>query len=128
MQIELIRRYTDAKIFFHSCGSVVELIPDMIDMGIDILNPVQVTSKGMDPALLKKRFGKDLVFWGGVDTQKTLPFSTPEEVREHTKSLIEILAPGGGFVFSTNHNIQSGTPPENLMEMYRTVSRHGAYE
>jgi len=128
VQIELIRRYTDAKIFFHSCGSVVELIPDMIDMGIDILNPVQVTSKGMDPGILKEEFGKDLVFWGGVDTQKTLPFSTPEEVREHTESLIQILAPGGGFVFSTNHNIQSGTPPENLMEMYRTVSRHGAYE
>jgi uroporphyrinogen decarboxylase len=128
MQIELIRRYTDAKIFFHSCGSVVKLIPDMIDMGIDILNPVQITAKGMDPRVLKEQFGKDLVFWGGVDTQKTLPFSTSQEVRKHTESLIRILAPGGGFVFSTNHNIQSGTPPENLMAMYRTVSKHGAYE
>jgi uroporphyrinogen decarboxylase len=125
--IDLIKRKSNAKVFLHSCGSVIDFIPDIIEMGVDILNPVQVRAKGMDPIKLKREYGKDLVFWGGVDTQQLLPFGTPEEVSEQCKRLIDALAPGGGFVFNTSHNIQSGTPPENLLAMYRTAVDFGAY-
>ena len=100
----------------------------MIEIGIDILNPVQLTARGMEAKKLKREFGKDMVFWGGIDTQKILPFGSPDEVRQHTREVIDALAPGGGFVFNTNHNIQSGTPPENLLAMYETVAQYGKYK
>jgi len=113
------------KIIFHSCGNVRSIIPDLIEMGVDILNPVHVNATGMEPLQLKKDFGKSIVFWGGgVDTQKVLPSGTPKEVRDDVQRNIEALAPGGGFVFSTVHNIQAEVPPENIMAMWETLMEY----
>jgi len=115
-------------LFMHSDGAVAPLIPDLIEIGVDILNPIQYTAGGMDLAVLKKQFGRDLVFWGGgCDTQKVLPFGTPQQVREEVRRAIEILAPGGGFVFCQVQIIQPETPPENLVAMYETVAAYGGY-
>jgi len=122
-----IKEHSGAYLFYHTCGSVYELIPDLIEIGIDILNPVQVSANGMDSKKLKKEFGKDIVFWGGCDTQKVLPFGTPEEVRQEVKRRIEDFAPGGGFVFNQVHNIQAGVPPENIEAMYEAVKEFGKY-
>lgn len=112
-------------IFYHTCGAVKELIPDLIEAGVDILNPVQVNAKGMDSKELKKLFGKDITFWGGgVDTQHILPHGTPQEVRDETKRRIEDLAPGGGFIFNPVHNVQRDVPPENYMAMWETLQEY----
>ncbi len=114
-----LHRNTSWKTFIHSCGSVVELIPDFIEAGFDILNPVQTAAAGMDPKGLKERFGEQIVFWGGgVDTQRTLPFGTPEEVKAEVRDRVEIFGRGGGFIFSAVHNIQAGIPVENLVAMF----------
>jgi hypothetical protein len=114
-----VHRHTSWKTFIHSCGSVVQLIPEFIAAGFDILNPVQTAAAGMDPRRLKERFGEQVVFWGGgVDTQHTLPFGTPEEVRREVRERVAVLGKGGGFVFATIHNIQAGIPVENLLAMY----------
>lgn len=113
------------KLIFHSCGNVRPIIPDLVEMGVDILNPVHINATGMDPAGLKRDFGRDIVFWGGgVDTQTVLPTGTPEEVREDVRRNIEALAPGGGFVFNTVHNIQAEVPPENIMAMWETLMEY----
>jgi len=113
---------TKWKTFLHSCGAIEPLIPEFIDAGFDILNPVQVSAVGMDPALLKEKYGKDLVFWGGgVDTQKILPFGTPEEVREEVEKRLKIFSKGGGFIFNAIHNIQAKTPVENVVSMIESV-------
>jgi len=118
-----IHALTSWKVFIHSCGAIHEIIPDFIEAGFDILNPVQVSAKGMDPSWLKKEFGNDMVFWGGgVDTQKTLPFGTPEEVYREVRRNIDIFSPGGGFVFNSVHNIQSNVPVENILAMFRAVN------
>jgi hypothetical protein len=118
-----VHEHTPWKTFIHSCGSVVALLPDIIAAGFDILNPVQCSATGMDPQTLKDRFGAQITFWGGgVDTQKTLPFGTPDEVRRQVRQRIEIFNRGGGFVFNTVHNVQSRTPAENLLAMYETVA------
>jgi uroporphyrinogen decarboxylase len=123
-----IRGKTDAKIFIHSCGSFLEVIPDLIEVGVQILNPVQYTAEGMDSRLLKREFGADLVFWGGgVDTQRILPRGSPEEVRKNVREQIETLAPGGGFVFNTVHNIQADVPPENLAAMFEAFEMFAPY-
>lgn len=110
------------KLLFHSCGNVRPIIPDLIEMGADILNPVHVNATGMEPVQLKKDFGKDIVFWGGgVDTQHVLPNGSVEEVADDVKRNTDALAPGGGFVFSTVHNIQAEVPPENIMSMWNTL-------
>lgn len=111
-----------AKIMFHSCGNVRSMIPDFIEMGIDIINPVHINAFGMEPYQLKKDFGKDIVFWGGgVDTQKILPYGTVSEVKTDVKKNIDALAPGGGFVFAAVHNIQSEVPPENIIAMCEAI-------
>lgn len=116
-------------IFYHTCGSVKPLIPYLIDEGVDILNPVQVNAADMDTKVLKKEFGKDITFWGGgVDTQHVLPFGKPQEVKEEVKRRIAELAPGGGFVFSAVHNVQSDVPPENFMAMWETLQEYGWYK
>ena len=126
--VEAIRRKTPAKIYYHSCGAVAEFIPDFIEVGFDILNPVQLSARGMDPKALKARYGRDIAFWGGgVDTQRTLPFGKPAEVAEEVKRNIDALAPGGGFVFATVHNIQAGVPPENIVAAFDTAREHGRY-
>ncbi len=118
----------DAKLFFHSCGNVRPLLPDFIELGVDILNPVHVRAAGMNPVELKRDFGRDIVFWGGgVDTQDVLPYGTPAEVRDDVRRNIEALAPGGGFVFNTVHNIQADVPPENIVAMWQALQAHGVY-
>ena len=101
---------------------MIALLPDIIDAGFDVLNPVQCSAAGMDPRTLKERFGAKITFWGGgVDTQKTLPFGTPEEIRRQVRERIEIFGRGGGFVFNTVHNVQAGVPAENLLALYEAV-------
>jgi hypothetical protein len=113
---------TTWKCFKHSCGSVERFFESFIEAGFDIMNPVQCSAAGMDPAELKRRYGSRLVFWGGgVDTQKTLPFGTPQEVRKEVLRRCEILAPGGGFVFNSIHNLQAGTPVANIVAMLDAV-------
>jgi hypothetical protein len=117
-----VHRHTPWKTFIHTCGSVIALLPDIVDAGFDILNPVQCSAAGMDPKTLKDQFGDKLVFWGGgVDTQKTLPFGTPDEVRAEVRQRMEIFGAGGGFVFNPVHNVQAATPQENLLALYDTV-------
>ncbi|MCD8349959.1 MAG: hypothetical protein LUC93_05030 [Planctomycetaceae bacterium] len=119
---EWIHQNTDWKIAKHNCGAVEPFIPLLIESGFDILNPVQCSAVGMDPTHLKKEFGKDITFWGGgVDTQKTLPFGTPREVRTEVLERCEIFAKDGGFVFNAIHNIQAGTPLENIVAMLDAV-------
>lgn len=130
MLFDFIRKkaQNEVHIFYHSCGAVKPLIPYLIDEGVDILNPVQVNAGGMDTKELKREFGKDITFWGGgVDTQKILPFGTPEQVREEVKRRINDLSKDGGFVFSAVHNVQSDVPPENFMAMWETLQEFGKY-
>jgi hypothetical protein len=123
-----VHTHTPWKTFIHSCGSVRAFTEDFIDAGFDILNPVQTSAAHMDPAELKAQFGDRITFWGGgVDTQRTLPFGTPEEVRQEVRERIEVLGPGGGFVFNTVHNVQAQVPIENLLAMYETVQAYGVY-
>ena len=123
-----IHRNTPYKTFFHSCGSIFELIEGFIEMGADILNPVQCSAANMDPASLKEHFGHRIAFWGGgVDTQRTLPFGSPAEVEEEVRQRMHVFAPGGGYVFNPVHNIQQGTPPENIVAAYDAAARWGRY-
>jgi uroporphyrinogen decarboxylase len=111
------------KVMLHCCGGVRELLPDLIDAGLDAINPVQISCAGMDPRELKREFGKDLVLWGGgCDTQEILPYATPEAVRRHVAEQLGILKPGGGFVFQQVHNILAGVPPENIVAMFEAVN------
>jgi len=126
--LEAIKSKTDAKIYYHGCGAVYDLIPDLIELGFDIINPVQVSARGMDTKRLKEEYGKDIVFWGGgVDTQRVLPFGKPEEVADEVKRRIDDLAPGGGFVFAAVHNIQALVPPENIVTAFETALEYGRY-
>jgi len=119
---EWVHAKTTWKTFFHSCGSILAFLDDFIDAGVDIINPVQCSAFGMDAKVLKEKYGESLVFWGGgIDTQRTLPFGTPDEVKEQVKERIEILGQGGGFVFSAIHNIQPQTPIENLVALFEAV-------
>jgi hypothetical protein len=119
---DLIHRHSNWKTFIHSCGDVYPLIPDFIEAGFDILNPVQCSAAEMDPIRLKREFGRDIVFWGGgIDTQHTLPFGTPDEVYRQCRERIDIFAPDGGFVFDAIHNIQGPTPVENMLALFRAI-------
>ena len=125
---DLIHSRSRAKVFFHSCGSVRMAIPDLIEAGVDILNPGQVSATGMDSAELKREYGRDLVFWGGgVDTQHVLGTGTVAQVRDEVRRRLDDLMPGGGFVFNAVHNIQGNVPPENIVAMWQTVRELGVY-
>ena len=126
---KVIKENSHAKILLHSCGSVYKLIPDFIEIGVDALNPVQLTAKDMgDSAKLKREFGDTLTFWGGgCDTQRVLPFGTLEEVREEVKRRIKDLAPRGGFVFAPVHNIQPDVGPEKICTLYDAALDFGRY-
>ena len=116
------------RIFFHTCGSVVDLLPDLIETGIDILNPVQVNATGMgDTADLKRRFGDAVTFWGGIDTQQVLPGGSPQSVKDEVRRRIDDLAPGGGYVLNTVHNIQADVPPENVLAIVEALDEYGWY-
>lgn len=118
-----VHQHTSWKTFMHSDGAIMPLLPSFAEAGIDILNPVQWTAKNMDPQTIKDRFGQDFVFWGaGVDTQKTLPFGTPDQVRAEVKQNLRIFGRDGGYVFTSIHNIQPGVPVENLLAFYQTVA------
>ncbi len=113
-----------ARVFLHSCGAVAELIEDFIQIGVDILNPVQTSAAGMQPAGLKARFGERIVFWGGgADVQRILPLGTPEEVRRDVRRRLEVFTPGGGYVFAPIHNLQADVPPENVVAMYEEAAK-----
>jgi uroporphyrinogen decarboxylase len=123
---ERVRRRSGMHLFLHSCGAIADLLPDLIDIGVEIINPVQTSAAGMDPARLKREFGKDITFWGGgCDTQTVLPNGTPDEVEAHVRERLKIFSPGGGFVFNQIHNIMPNVPPQNIEAMYRAVRNYG---
>jgi len=127
--LQHIKSLTTAKIWYHTCGSVTEYIPDLLDNGIDILNPVQTSAKNMDPKQLKEKYGDKLVFWGAaIDAQHILPFAKPSEVREHVRKNIEIFKPGGGYVFNNIHNIQVDVPAENIEAIFDAAYEFGFYD
>lgn len=118
-----IHEHTQWKTFFHSCGAVADFLQDFYESGVDILNPVQLSARGMDGKMLKEQWGDKFVFWGGgVDTQKTLPFGTPEEVYQEVTERLELFSKGGGYVFNTVHNIQANVPVENLAAMFQALN------
>ena len=126
--IDFIKARTSAKIFFHSCGDVFPLIEDFIDIGVDILNPIQTSSGKMsDLATLKKRFGKNIVFCGGIDSHRILPYGSAEEVRQEVRRVIGILGPGGGTMIGAVHTVMNDVPPENVLAMVDAVEEFGHY-
>ncbi len=125
--VDAIRRKSRAHVYLHSCGSIYRLIPDIVECGIDVLNPVQVNAEEMDSARLKREFGKDLTFWGGGCSPVILQMGSPRDVVEEVKRRIHDLAPGGGFVFGSVHNIQANVPPENIVAMFDAAREFGGY-
>jgi uroporphyrinogen decarboxylase len=122
-----VHELTSARLLYHTCGSVVQLIDDLIEIGVEVLNPVQVAAAGMDTEELKRRFGDRIAFWGGVDTQRVMPMGTPDEVRAEARRRIRDLAPGGGYVVDTVHNVQADVPPENICALYEEAAHFGHY-
>jgi len=120
-----VHERTSMKTLLHSCGSIHELMPDLIEAGVDIINPVQISAANMEPERLKRDFGADITFWGGgADTRKVLPKGTPEEVKDHVRRNVETFAPGGGFVFATAHNMLPDVPPENIVAMFEALDEY----
>jgi len=118
-----VHEHTNWKVFFHTCGDIVPILDDLIEVGVDIINPVQFSAAEMDLEFLKNRYGDKLIFWGGgVDPQKTLPFGSPEEVAEETRHNVSIMSKGGGYVCAAVHNIQGPTPPENIIAFFRAIN------
>jgi uroporphyrinogen decarboxylase len=121
-----IKENSDLYLFLHSCGSIYDFLPDLIEIGVDIINPVQISAKKMEPEQLKKEFGQDLVFWGGgIDTQGAFSHGTLADICRETEENIKVFAPGGGFVFTQVHNIQSEVPPEKIVTLYKTAIKKG---
>jgi uroporphyrinogen decarboxylase len=126
--IKIVRKYSKAKIYFHSCGAIREYIPDLIDIGVDAINPVQIQARNMGSAELKRDFGRDLCFWGGgADPNKVMSRGSPQDVREEVKRRIHDFAPGGGFIFASVHNIQSEVPVENVIAFFDAALEFGRY-
>jgi uroporphyrinogen decarboxylase len=125
--IGFIKQRTQAKIIHHCCGACHAIIGDLIEIGVDALNPTQTSAEGMDPFELKKEFGKDMTFWGGIDVRHLLPKGSVQDVEREVKRHIDALAPGGGFIFAPSHIIQSDCRPENVLAMYRTALEYGRY-
>jgi uroporphyrinogen decarboxylase len=120
---QAIRKRTNARIALHSCGNVRPLLPDIIDTGVEVLHPFQHCCDAMEPAALKREFGSDLVFWGGMDTQRFLPKAAPEEVRAEVRRITDIMCGKGGFIFAPTHNLQGDVPPENVVAMYEEAQK-----
>jgi uroporphyrinogen decarboxylase len=124
---DYVHTHSSMHTFLHSCGSLYKLLPDLIEAGYDVINPVQINSRDMEPERLKREFGKDVTFWGGgADTRSVLNRCTPAEVKDHVRRLIEVFAPGGGFVFNTVHNILPDVPPENIVAMFEAVAEYSS--
>jgi uroporphyrinogen decarboxylase len=120
---DYVKEHSQMHTFLHSCGSIYKLLPDLIDAGYDIINPVQTNSRDMDPRRLKEEFGADITFWGGgCDTRHVLNRATPAEVKNHVTEMLEIFSPGGGFVFNTVHNILPDVPPANIVAMFEAIN------
>ena len=120
-------KHSKMKTFLHSCGSIYKLLPDLIEAGFDIINPVQISARDMEPGRLKREFGRDITFWGGgCDTRRILNMATPPQVRDHVRRMIDIFAPGGGFVFAAIHNIMPDVPPDNIIAMFGAIDEHGS--
>ena len=122
-----IHQNSPAKAFLHTCGSVVKMLPDLIDAGVEILNPVQVSAKGMDTAILKRDFGNHLTFWGAIDTQWALPHGSTDDVKAEVRQRIQDLGRGGGYVVAPVHNVQADVPAENVIAMYQAALEYGRY-
>jgi uroporphyrinogen decarboxylase len=121
---ETVKKRSKMRLFLHSCGAVADIIPDLIEVGVEILNPVQTSARGMEPARLKREYGRDIAFWGGgCDTQRVLPLGTPAEIEAQVKERVETFAPGGGYVFTQVHNIMPHVPPGNIAAMVEAVRR-----
>ena len=120
-RIRFTRQYTNAAYLHHSCGNVSKLIPQLMDCGVEILNPIQPTGAPMQPAILKANFGRDIVFHGGLDTQAVLPNGTQESVTQAVNDLLDVMQPGGGYIFAAAHNLQADVPPENIVTMFRAA-------
>ncbi|MEN6457778.1 MAG: uroporphyrinogen decarboxylase family protein [Thermoguttaceae bacterium] len=126
--VEFIRSRTSAAVWYHTCGSCSVYIPDLLEIGVQALNPVQLSAKDMDPARLKAQFGNSMTFWGGaIDSQHVLPTATPADVREHVRRNLEAWKPKGGYVFNNVHNIQAGVPPENIVALFDAAYEFGFY-
>jgi uroporphyrinogen decarboxylase len=126
--ISYAKKKTDSKIFLHCDGAIGDILDDLVEIGVEILNPIQTSAKGMDPQYLKKRYGDRLVFWGGgVETQTTLPQGSIEDIRKEVKERIRTLSPGGGYVFAAIHNIQSDVSPEKILTVFDTAQEEGLY-
>jgi uroporphyrinogen decarboxylase len=124
--VQAVKRF-NKPVLLHSCGSVAAFIPDLMEAGFDALHPIQVSAKDMDTAALKREFGRDISFWGGVDTQRVLPLGTPQEVRAEVRRRIADLGPGGGYVLGAVHNIQAEVPAENILAMFEAAREFGRY-
>ena len=125
---EFARSQCDAYLLLHSDGAIAPLIPDLIEMGIDAINPVQVSATGMNTQDLKREYGRDITFWGGgCESQNILPFGTTAQIADEVKRRLDDLAPGGGFVFAPIHNIQADVPPGNAIAMFEAAQAHGIY-
>jgi len=125
--LKFVKSKTDAKVFFHCCGAIRPLIPDLVEIGVDVLNPIQPRAEGMDARLLKAEFGDRVCFHGGIDIQQTLPQGSIIDVRNEVESKISTLAPGGGYILAPAHIIQPDTPPENILALYETARKLGRY-
>ena len=126
--IEFVKARTRAKVFLHCDGAIESILPDLIEIGVDVLNPLQTSARGMDPKRIKQQFGSQLSVWGGgAETQTTLPFGSVEDIRHEVRERVQLLGPGGGFVFATIHNIQPDIPPEKVLAIYDTVAACGKY-
>jgi uroporphyrinogen decarboxylase len=124
--VQHIKALTPAKIWYHTCGSCQAFLPDLIDNGVDILNPVQISAASMDPAELKAKYGRELVFWGGgIDTQHVLPCASPQDIRQQVRRLLSVWQPDGGYVFNSVHNIQAGVPAENIVALFDAAYAYG---
>ena len=122
-----IRSKTKAKIWMHSCGSVYDIIPDLIEVGVEVLNPVQCSASNMDLRKLKKEFGKDMAFWGGGFNVQKIPFMTQEEIKKSIEEVLQIMAPGGGYIFAGTHNILPETKGESIFNAYITAKENRDY-
>jgi uroporphyrinogen decarboxylase len=125
--IQAVKDYGPVKAWYHTCGSAFNLIDDLIDIGVDILNPVQVAANNMDPRTLKKEFGGRICFWGGVDTQSLLPFAEPDAVRAGVREIMSHMCPGGGYVLTSVHNMQNDVPAKNIVAMFDEARAVGGY-
>jgi uroporphyrinogen decarboxylase len=125
--VQFVRERTKAKIFRHTCGSIHKLLPHILQTGIDVLNPVQVSAENMDPDQLKREFGNQVSFWGGVDSQSVLCQGNTEDVTEEVKKRIRQFAPGGGYVLGSVHNIQPDVKPENIVALFQAARKYGKY-